>query len=83
MYRVSKIVVCPKCKGEGTLLETTGEPGEYRVIDCPVCGGRRIMKKIVIIKYKRIDDDESKEKREALEAGDSESRYEDGAASAE
>ncbi len=69
MLRNSKIVICPRCSGKGALLEATGGPDVYRVIDCPMCGGARVMEKYVSIKYRRVNGDEGREATAAMEAG--------------
>lgn len=54
--RDRRIVVCPRCQGAGVLVEATGGPDICREIDCPVCGGARVMERCITIEYRRIKD---------------------------
>lgn len=51
----TRIVVCDRCKGEGTIMVATGEADHYREEPCPQCGGTRVMKRILTIEYQPLN----------------------------
>lgn len=63
-----RIVVCPRCQGFGQLESATGDKQRYKYIDCPECGGKRVLERTVSINYKRVEDaDESQKECPSLE----------------
>lgn len=52
-----KLVVCPKCEGEGKIYIQTqrlhnSDDGHFET--CPLCAGFRIVLRIKTIEYKRV-----------------------------
>ncbi len=52
-----KVIVCKKCKGIGSIVEYNDMGRCYDKITCPVCGGKRVLIKIVHVCYERVKDD--------------------------
>ena len=55
------IVVCPKCKGEGTVevfaYQNHSEGTVYNTEPCPLCKGDRVVYEIIRIEHKPINHD--------------------------
>lgn len=51
----NRIVVCERCKGEGTIMVATEDAERYRQETCPQCDGTRVMKRILTIEYQPLN----------------------------
>lgn len=51
----TRIVVCDRCQGKGTITVATGDVDRCRIEACPQCGGTRVMKRILTIEYKPLN----------------------------
>lgn len=51
----TKIVTCPHCGGEGYTKKWNDREREYDRVTCSECDGLRVLEKIVIIEFKRIE----------------------------
>lgn len=49
-----KIVTCPRCRGEGYTEKWNDREREYDREICVMCGGLRVMEKIVSVELKKI-----------------------------
>ena len=56
----TKIVVCPRCGGEGYTKKWNDREQEYDPEICNACGGLRVLKKTVIVGYEKIENEISK-----------------------
>ena len=50
----TKIVTCPRCRGEGYTEKWNDREREYDREICVKCGGLRVMEKIVSVEFKKI-----------------------------
>lgn len=50
----TKIVTCPRCRGEGYTEKWNDREREYDREICVMCGGLRVMEKIVSVELKKI-----------------------------
>lgn len=55
--RFEKIIICPCCRGRGTVSVAIWDREGYRDEICPTCAGEKVLKKIVTIEYKRTNQD--------------------------
>ncbi|WP_320998147.1 hypothetical protein [Butyricimonas paravirosa] len=51
----TKIVTCPRCGGEGYTEKWNDREREYDRETCVMCGGLRVMEKIVSVELKKIE----------------------------
>jgi len=52
---IPKTIVCPTCKGEGTVkVGNLREMHNHDTDTCPDCWGKRVMRRIVKIEYQKI-----------------------------
>lgn len=50
----TRIVTCPRCKGEGYTKKWNDREREYDHVVCATCGGLRVLEKIVSVEFKKI-----------------------------
>ena len=56
----TKIVTCPCCKGEGYTKKWNDRAREYDQEICSVCDGLRVLRKVVTVEYKNMNDETCK-----------------------
>ena len=49
-----RFVVCPRCEGKGWIEVPTGDRVRVKMSVCPLCGGDRLMERIVVVELKRV-----------------------------
>ncbi len=56
----TRIVTCPRCKGEGCTGKWNDREREYDRVTCSACGGARVLRKIVRIEYEKVGNEVDK-----------------------
>ncbi|WP_303180631.1 hypothetical protein [uncultured Butyricimonas sp.] len=56
----TKIVICPHCGGEGYTKKWNDREREYDSVICTICGGMRVLRKIVRIEYEKVGNEVNK-----------------------
>jgi len=55
MITMKKIVVCTECKGRGTVKDgNLREMHNHDIAVCTVCGGKKLLERIITIQYQQI-----------------------------
>lgn len=52
--RDKKIIVCPRCKGEGCLRVSADSEDRCEIVCCTVCNGKRVVMRETIVRYNLI-----------------------------
>lgn len=63
--RDKRFVVCPRCEGKGWIEVPTGDRERVKMSGCPLCGGDRLLERIVVVELRRIDDGRANEEKGA------------------
>ena len=56
----TRIVTCPHCGGEGYTKKWNDREREYDSVICTICGGMRVLRKIVRIEYEKVGNEVNK-----------------------
>lgn len=61
--RDKRLVVCPRCGGNGWIEVATGDRERVKMSGCPLCGGDRLLERIVVVELKRVSHDCTSEEK--------------------
>lgn len=56
-FNREKLIVCTECRGTGRVKRQIEKPvhgWEWEMKTCDICGGKKLLKQIVTIKYEQI-----------------------------
>ena len=56
MEKISKIIVCPKCRGIGKIRNYTDTREGYQDSLCPTCEGQKVIIRVVQIEYLSVNE---------------------------
>lgn len=56
----TRIVICERCKGEGSIQVATGDADRCRIETCAQCRGTRVMKQITTVEFFPIKEEYKK-----------------------
>lgn len=66
--RDKKIIVCPRCKGEGRLRVSADNEDRCEIVCCNVCNGERVVMRETIVRYNSMQNaDKSEEESPTME----------------
>ena len=51
----TRIVICPRCEARGYTREWNDRERGYDQVVCTMCGGLRVLEKIVSVEFKKIE----------------------------